>query len=112
MWDDLEFVTLEQAKARTGITDSDRDDDLTMMLEEAHALVLDYIDRSADTEWHEAILAWTSETVPKPVRAAILRQFADLNRFRGDDDNDKADGLDLSPRVKQLLRLYRDPVVA
>ena len=44
-----------------------------------------------------------------------LRQFGDLVRFRGDDDDPsevKVDGTDLSPRVKQLLRLYRQPVLA
>jgi len=114
MWDDIEIVSLDQAKAHIRRDDSSDEDDLfELMLAQAHGLVLDYIDRPTDEDWHAEILAWDDESAPRAVQAAILRQFADLVRFRGDDeDTSKVDGTDLSPRVKQLLRMYRTPVVA
>ena len=45
---------------------------------------------------------------------AILLQFAELNRFRGDDvDKDVAPQTDgnLSPQITNLLRRFRDPVL-
>lgn len=111
-FEDVEIVTLAQAKAHAGITDTDRDEDLIAKLEEAHGLVLDYISRT-DATWTATMEAWDGDSAPRAVRAAIARQFADLARFRGDDDDDaKANGYDLSPRVTQLLRRYRDPALA
>jgi len=111
-FEDVELVTLDQAKVHAGITDSDRDEDLTLKLEEAHALVLDYISRP-DDDWTAEMEAWDGDTAPRAVRAAVMRQFADLVRFRGDDDDAaKVNGYDLSPAVAQLLRRYRDPALA
>lgn len=108
----VELVTLDQAKMHAGITDNDREEDLTLKLEEAHGLVLDYISRP-DADWTAEMNAWDADTAPRAVRAAVMRQFADLVRFRGDDEDDaKANGYDLSPRVAQLLRRYRDPALA
>lgn len=114
MWDDVEIVSLDQAKQHLRLpTTSDEDEDLTLKLRQAHGLVFDYIARSADTAWTATMLAWDDSTAPAAVQAAVLRQFGDLVRFRGDDeDTNKVDGTDLSPRVKQLLRMYRTPVIA
>src|SRR3954470_14309372 len=115
MWADVEIVSLEQGKAHIRRRDdTDEDDVFELMLRQAHGLVLDYIARASDVVWTAVMLAWDDETAPPAVQAAILRQFADLARFRGDDEDDKGagDGTDLSPRVKQLLRMYRTPVVA
>lgn len=114
MWDDIEIVSLDQAKQHIGETSTERDDDLKLKLAQAHGLVFDYIARFSDTAWTAEMLAWDDETAPKAVQAAVLRQFGDLVRFRGDDDDPgkREDGLDLSVRVKQLLRMYRTPVIA
>lgn len=117
-WHDVRIVTLEQVKQHLRLPlDSscdDEADDLTLKLRQAHGLVLDYIARADDDDWTEEMLAWTKTTAPPAVQAAILRQVAHLWRFRGDDDDDgpTVDGTDLTPRVKQLLRMYRDPVIA
>lgn len=115
-WDDIEIVTLAQVKQHLRLGSSTAEDaDLTLKLAQAHALVLDYVDRPSDTDWHAGLLLWDDETAPKAIQAAILRQVGDLVRFRGDDDDPsegKVDGTDLSPRVKQLLRMYRRPVLA
>lgn len=112
-WDDIEIVDLDQAKKHTGITSTTDDEDLEGKLREAHEVVLDYVDRADDEDWHAEVLAWDADSAPKPIRAAILRQFADLDRFRGGDtDDSKVNPHGLSPRVAQLLSLYRDPPLA
>lgn len=115
MWDDVEIVNLEQAKAHARITSSDEDDDLTLKLRQAHALVLDYVADSRDDDFIATMQTWDDTSAPAAVQAAIMRQFADLARFRGDDDVERVDveiGNFLSPRVKQLLLLYRTPTIA
>lgn len=111
-FEDVEILTLDQAKEHAGITDSDRDGDLQLKLQEAHGLVLDYVSRP-DATWTATMEAWDGDTAPPAIRGAIARQFADLVRFRGGDDDDlRVNGYDLSPRVTQLLRRYRDPALA
>lgn len=118
LWDDVEIVTLEQAKQHLRLGSStDQDDDLTLKLAEAHALVLDYIARPSDEDWTAEMEAWggSPPTAPLAVRAAILRMFGNLCRFRGDDDDPsevRVDGHNLPARVKQLLSHYRDPVLS
>lgn len=113
MWDDIEIVTLDQAKQHARVTSTDEDDDLTLKLRQAHALVLDYVDRPTDDDWHDEILGWDDETAPAAVQAAILRMFKHLERYRGDDETQNPDeGLGLPPHVKQLLRMYRTPALA
>lgn len=112
MWDALELVPLEVAKDHLRVTTSDEDEDIEVKLQQAQAMVLDYIDRPDDTDWHAEMLAWTATTAPKAVQAAIVRQLMDLRRFRGDDPPAGNAGLFLSPWVAQCLRMYRDPVLA
>lgn len=113
-WEDTEIASLDQAKQHLRLgTSTDEDDDLALKLRHAHALVLDYVADGKDDDEVEVMEAWDDETAPAAVQAAILRQFGDLVRFRGDDADDKgADGNFLSPRVKQLLLLYRKPALA
>lgn len=114
-WDDVEIVSLAQAKQHLRITSSTEDADLALKLAQAHGLVLDYIARPSDADYLAEMEAWDDESAPKAVQAAILRQFADLCRFRGNDDDAsevRVDGNALSPRVKQLLKMYRDPALA
>lgn len=116
LWTDVEIVTLAQAKAHLRITSAAEDADLALKLEDAHALVLDYVADSKDADYVTAMEAWDDETAPKAIRAAILRTFGDLTRFRGNDDDPSETRVDgtsaLSPRARQLLRLYRDPALA
>jgi hypothetical protein len=97
---------LEQAKAQIKVTSTADDADIALKLADAEAIILDYLKSQADA-------SWTEETVPGPVRAAILRQFADLYRFRGDHPSDaRTNGEDLAPGVTMLLRRLRDPALA
>lgn len=107
-----ELVTLEQFKKHLRLGDNtEQDDDLELKLMLAQGIVIDYITRP-DDDWLAEIEAWTDETVPAPVLAAILVQAAELWRFRGDEAAIDRDVGDLSPQVKSYLRRYRDHVVA
>lgn len=126
MWSPLqELVTLDQAKAHlrlplTGSQASD-DDDLQMKLMVAHEMVFDYLtQRISDSDSWEAIVdSWDAETAPRRVIAAILVQFTDLYRFRGDDSEEYARGSAykrqegaLNPAVVALLFRLRDPALS
>ena len=117
-WSPLqEFVTLDQAKSHLKLSlDNDaEDDDLQLKLLVAHEVVMDYVNQrvSGADEWDATITAWTAETVPKRVIAAILEQFADLYRNRGDDVVTTRQELGtLAPGVVRLLYRLRDPAVS
>lgn len=115
MWDDVEIIDLDTAKLHVRCTTNEQDDLDEIYLAQAHGLVLDYVKNARDDDYLAEMLTWDSETAPRAVAAAILRQFAELRRFRGDDDpttEAKVDGNFLSPRVKQLLNMYHDPTLA
>lgn len=116
LWTDVEIVTLAQAKQHQRITSDAENQNLADTLADAHAMVLDYVADGKGTDYVTAMLAWDEESAPRAVRAAILRTFGDLSRFRGNDDDPSETRIDgsfaLSPRARQVLRLYRDPVLA
>lgn len=112
-----DLVSLENAQRHLRVVAgiADQDLDIQDKLAEATAIVIDYIERPSDEEWTETIAAWTEATVPAVVKAAILRQLAELFRFRGDDaqaDTPKVEHGFLAPGVANLLHRYRDPVIA
>lgn len=113
----MSLLSLEMAKGHVRVTDDQALADLQTKLEQAEAIVLDYIARPSDATWTATVAGWTETTVPLQVQAAILRVCANLYRFRGDDDGKdrdwsaERDGF-LSPDVTCLLRRYRDPVLA
>lgn len=108
-----ELVTIDEAKAHLRLTGSEEDLDLTAKLTVATDLVVAHVTQRDDGEWADEVAAWDADTVPTPVKHAVLVQFAELYRVRGDDDqtvgeNDAA----LSPLVRRLLSPYRDPTLA
>lgn len=114
------LVTLAQAKGHLRVTWPDTDPraaDLQLKLDTAEATILDAINQSNPDYWPGVTATWTDElTVPKSVHAAILLQLGELDAYRGDEADADAPardaGLDdLSPRIRALLRLYRDPVI-
>lgn len=109
----MALLTLTQAKRHlrieTETTDplSEEDEDLTLKLAQAEAVILDYLAVPVDT--------WTAETVPLFVQAALLYQVAELWRFRGDDverDGVSHEPGQLSRFVMNVLRRSRDPALA
>lgn len=108
-----DFLTLAQAVAHLRVSSYDADD-AQMKLDQAEAIVIDRIKTAQmDTDNATAVAAWTDETIPQEVVAAILVQFAELYRFRGDDDMVTAfDPNRLSPSVERLIGRRVDPPVA
>ena len=108
------IVTLAQAKKHLRLTTFEDDDDVYLKLEQATSMVLDYIWRD-DDDWVDTIVGWTATTAPRSIVAAVLVQFAELYRFRGDDPPDttpKREHGFLSPQVTAYLHRYRDPGIA
>ena len=87
------LVTLAEFKRQLGVSGLPTDDALlTMKLEQATALVLEYIRRSDDADQAALIEGWGSEhgspaqePVPAHVQAAILQWGTELYTDRGDD---------------------------
>jgi len=91
---------------------------LQLKLDQAEAIVRDYIARPADLAWTAVVVSWDSGSplvpVPPSITAAILLQAAELYGFRGDDLETvkrEAPG-DLAPAIKALLYRWRDPALA
>lgn len=100
------LVTLVQAKAHLRITlppGDPGDVDLQLKLDQAEALILNYLSTGADAAWV------SPATVPGPVSAAILLLLTHLFENRGDDQ--KADA-DLWLAVDRLLVRYRVSAIA
>lgn len=111
------LVTLAQAKAHLKLPTVTTDDrDLQAKLDAAHEIVGDYIKQRRDDDdgvtWAETVDAWDADSAPKRVLQAVLLQFADLYRFRGDDEGAKRGQGELSAAVTALLYRLRDPAVA
>lgn len=112
-----ELVMLEDMKRHLNVEGlTEHDAKIQMYLDAAHEVVLDYVKNrvSNASTWEATVDAWTDDTVPKRVKAAIMRQCADLFRFRGDDDGDepKRELGYLAPGVTALLYRLRDPALA
>lgn len=111
-----ELVPLALAKRHLRISAYSEDGDLQMKLDQAHATIENYVDQrlSDAAAWTATVDAWTEDTAPKQLIAAILLQFGAMVRFRGDDDDIRG-GFDengLAPGVAGLLRRLRDPALA
>lgn len=121
-WSPLnELVTLEQAKQHLKLPDygspvSAEDDDLQLKLLVAHEVVIDYLSQriSDQDAWQATVDAWTPETAPKRVLAAILAQFGYLYRRRGDDNDAPPleNGAAVCKDAEWLLIRFRDPALA
>lgn len=105
------LVSLSDAKARLRIDDSSADSDYTAMLNQAQALVIDYVRQQYNDTWADTVDAWTDSTVPDQVAVAILLMFGWLDAHRGDDSAVLPMGQLPSPVLATLWRL-RDPGIA
>jgi hypothetical protein len=106
------FVTLDQVTRRLRLPTTADQVDLQDLVDQAEAHIVGWCSTTARAK---AIAdAWTAETVPPVVVAAILLQTAELDRFRGDDVDPppRQDGEELAVGVRELLRAYHDPGVA
>jgi Phage gp6-like head-tail connector protein len=98
------IATLAQAKAhlRLSADASANDADVELKLQQATAIIVDYLKDRADA-------AWTPYTVPGPVQSATLLMLTHLYEHRGDEPSTD-DALWLA--ISRLLMRLRDPAVA
>lgn len=109
----MSLIALDDAKLHLNITDTSHDSDVAMKLDAAEAIVLDYI--GSTSTWRTTAAAWTADTLPAVVQAAILVQLGELYGASGRGDDAKGPVYtpgQLSPQVTNYLMRYRDPVVA
>lgn len=92
----MTLVSLEAAKNHLRILDSDQDEDIEAKLQEATAIVIDYLKRP-DHGWNEA-------TAPFPVKAAIKLMIEELMVNRSTAQ--------VTEGIKSLLWRLRDPALA
>lgn len=88
---------------------------LESYLRQAEEMVVNFITRADDEDQAATIAAWDEETVPASVQAAVLRQAAELWRFRGDDETAPTmEYGEIAPQVANILIAsgYRRPVIA
>lgn len=111
------LITLDQAKWQLSLTTPDGDPTdafLQLLMESAEAHVLSVI--NANPVNRDVVATWVDpNTVPPEVRACILGQLAELDRYRGDDEQNvgptRAPDGDLSPYLMALIRRWVTPVV-
>jgi hypothetical protein len=116
-----DIISLSQAKEHVNapLSVTEGDNALFVLLEIAHGLVLDkcksYCSDDVDVSaaQYAVVAAWTSDTAPPGVKAAILWAFSDMFKARGDDPESAAASRyhSLSPRAEGFLALVRDPVL-
>lgn len=102
----MALVTLVEAKSHLRVMHDDEDNDITLRMEAATEIVVDYI-KQPDNEWTDA-------DAPFLIKAAILLVLADLYENRGDGESPEygqADGY-LTKPVTAILHRYRDPALA
>jgi uncharacterized phage protein (predicted DNA packaging) len=111
----MALLTLDVAKKHLRVDHADDDADITRKIDQASAIVLDYIKKTIGTPDPEdpSIVDWTDATVPPPVAAAVEIMLSKLydDRAAGDTDNAVAMGY-LPKTVTSLLHRYRDPALA
>jgi hypothetical protein len=85
--------------------------DLTLKMAIAQQIILDYLKDRADESWED------ESTTPPIIQGAILQQLAEEWKYRGDNPGSVenapkyADG-QLSEKITNMLRRYRDPALA
>ena len=98
------LVSLEQAKGHLRITTPDGhpdDEDIQLKLDQAEAIIRDYIKKADDP-------AWTAETAPPMIGAAILLMLGELYEHRGDLQENNAD---LWRSIDLMLAHYNTPAI-
>lgn len=108
------YISLAIAKQHVNVTGTFDDEILEVYLEAAHRIVLDRLERATtDSDLLAVMAAWDAETVPGPVRAAVLVQLGELYRFRGDDQEEVASEPGcLSTRVERFLGPWLERPIA
>lgn len=103
----ITYAQAVQHLKQSGVLDgSPTDDDLTLKIEQASAIVVVYLKRPGE---------WDLDTTPSDdpefaiVQAAVLKVLGNLYRFRGDDAEANAP---VSEDIATMLSMLRDPSLA
>jgi len=97
------LVTLDEAKAHLYQEwTTDNDADIQRKLEEASAIIRDYLKKRNDE-------TWTAETVPLPLKSATLVMLDHLWEDRGGDSSRDED---VWNAINRLVIRFRDPAFA
>lgn len=97
------LISTAAARIQLRLTESELDNadvaaDLAQKADDATGIVIDYIKNSDH--------GWTEQTVPAPVRTAILLVLTTIYEYRGGEVDP------IGPSVKSLLQRFRDPTLA
>lgn len=99
----MALLTLTDAKDHLKITDADHDAVIGSKLDDAQGVIADYMKKRWDP-------TWDVDTLPRPVRAAILIMLGNLYENIGDDQ--QARDQEAWNSVIRLLDRLRDPAYA
>lgn len=96
------LITLDQAKVhlRIDTDDPEIEEDLLSKMEQASAIILDYIE-VIDSGWDET-------TVPEHIRTTVLMVLGNLWEHRGDTKESEP----ITEAIKSVLRRTRTPVLS
>lgn len=100
----MALITLAEAKDHLRVVSDDDDSDVWLKAQAASDFIVDYLKDQADD-------TWDADSVPAPIKAAILMLLTDLHEFRGDDPRVRESG-ELPGPVRAMLSFYRDPALA
>lgn len=101
----MSLVSLAQVKDHLRIpqTTTDRDVDVQRRIDQAGAIVSNYLKAQADPTWDEY-------TTPMPVQAGVLLVLAHFDEHRGDDMQQTDEAFWMA--LERLLTRFRDPALA
>lgn len=111
----MALVTYAQAKAHLKLTDDEDKKDVLLKMEQASALVLNRLDRTAADS-----PAWDEDTDPETdsdfalAQAMVLIELAHLWRYRGDDEDKPLSSEELgrlSPKAERIAYRMKGPTL-
>lgn len=107
------LISVDEAKAQARISSTDEDDQIEAMTGVATDIVISALLAStSDSSLSSEIASWDEDSVPNGVKVAILTQFMELYRFRGDEEPPKANQGHLSQQVERFLTPWMDAPIA
>lgn len=114
----MALVSVAEAREHLRIAPSSEGvSDLLLKLGQATALVVHYLKRTdidPDTDALELDLTDATAVERAIIQTAILEVLSNIDRFRGDDEKGEnpADEMFMTPKVRGLLSMLRDPALA
>jgi hypothetical protein len=114
----MALVSLTQAKTQLRIDQdtTEYDEDIELKMEQASAIVLDYLKLDNSHDWEAGEVGSPGGGSPMDdrqwfiVQCCVLEVLTNLFRFRGDDPS--GDAGPITPRIESMLRRFRDPALA